>query len=510
MKHPFAAIDIGTNAVRMNVAEMSENAVIRHLATLQQSVSLGRDTFSKGYIDNSTINECIRSLNNFRGVLNDYGITSPESIRCVATSAVREASNSDIFIDRVSNKSGFNICLLEEAHVNRYLFLAVEPLFRDNTLKKHPLSVVVEVGAGSTEILILKNGGIAFSSSYKFGSLRLLEMLGDNRSSFAHIEESVKSHVARIIDQIKLNIGSNAKPLLIGLGSDLRLAIAAFHSKLSESNKSAILKISQLRQIVRDTEKLSTDDIVDKYHIPYSDGDTLLPALLLYLNLAESVGTKSILTVTNSIRDGIIMEMSSNLPWRSELQKEILHSAFEICEKYKAEKDHAKKVAELSIQLFQELYSVHLLPPRFELLLHVAALLHDIGLFVSNSNHHKHSAYLIENANLFGLTNEERSITAQIARYHRKALPSENHEQYMGFPFETRMNISKAASLLRIADALDRKRLSMLKIQKVTLKDDCVQIKLKSYLNIKLEDSFVKKKSDLFDKLFGLRIELKH
>jgi exopolyphosphatase/guanosine-5'-triphosphate,3'-diphosphate pyrophosphatase len=504
----LAAIDIGTHAVRMDISESLKNGSVRKLATLQQTVSLGRDTFSKGFIENSTIKECIAALNHFRKVLAEYGITTEENVRCVATSAVREASNQEVFLDRIKTNTGFNVALLEEAQVNRYTFMAVEPLFGTGVLKSRSVTVIVEVGAGSTEVLLLHNGKVALSTSYRLGSLRIREMLHEHRNSVTHLHEFVESQIQRIAEQIKMNIKSNDSPLLVGLGGDLRFALRETKTKPSAIDKSVLFKVSDLRKLTKDVLLLSTEDLVSKYHLSYSDAETLAPALLVYLHLADALKTRRILTVTNSLRDGMIMEMSSSLPWRDELRKEILHSASEIGEKFSIDKKHAEKVAVVSVQLFRELAILHKLPPRYELLLHVAALLHDVGLFISNSEHHKHSAYIIEHSDLFGLGKEDVIIASQIARYHRRALPSVNHDVYAALSAEKRMAVSKLAALIRIADSLDRRREDGFRIAKISITENALVLKIKGVSDMTVEQITVKKKSDLFDKLFGLKVLL--
>ena len=161
------------------------------------------------------------------------------------------------------------------------------------------------------------------------------------------------------------------------------------------------------------------------------------------------------LVSTGTLRDGLMWEMATREAWSDEFRKHIIRSALEIGRKYQFDEPHASHVAALSKLLFDALRKEHQLPPRFETLLTVAALLHDIGLFVSNRSHHKHSMYLILNSDLFGLSARDLQLVALVARYHRRALPRTTHEGYTTLDRETRVAVSKLAAILRVADALD-------------------------------------------------------
>ena len=127
-----------------------------------------------------------------------------------------------------------------------------------------------------------------------------------------------------------------------------------------------------------------------------------------------------------------------------------------MAEKYHVDLAHAQTVADVALRLFDELRPDHGLGPRHRLLLHVAGLLHEVGGFVSNRSHHKHSYYLIANSEIFGLNRDEIVLAAHVARYHRRSGPKPSHPEYMALPREARVTVNKLAAMLRVADALAR------------------------------------------------------
>jgi exopolyphosphatase/guanosine-5'-triphosphate,3'-diphosphate pyrophosphatase len=163
----------------------------------------------------------------------------------------------------------------------------------------------------------------------------------------------------------------------------------------------------------------------------------------------------------------------------------------------------------MSVQLFRALQSEFHLDPRHELILRVAALLHEIGGFISNRSHHKHSLYLIQNSRLFGLSREDVELVALIARYHRRALPSLNHPEFAALDRDKRITVSKKAAILRIADALDRNHLQQITSPKIALTKDELVITVDGAEDLTLERLALKEKGPLFEDVYGLKVVLR-
>ena len=174
---PAAVIDIGTSSIRMAIAEIDSAGGVRTLETLSQAVNLGKDTFTKGIIEKSTIEKCVEILKSYRQRLREYQISREDQIRVVATSAVREALNRLAFIDRVYIATGIQVEPIDEAEVNRITYLGVAPFLNAERSLAEAHTVVVEVGGGSTELLVVRNGDVIFSHTYRLGSLRLRQTL---------------------------------------------------------------------------------------------------------------------------------------------------------------------------------------------------------------------------------------------------------------------------------------------------------------------------------------------
>ncbi|MBD3343675.1 MAG: HD domain-containing protein [Chitinivibrionales bacterium] len=505
---PIAVIDIGSTSVRMTIAQVEGDGSLRPLESLQQEVSLGKDTFTRGYIGNTSIKECVSALKVFSRVLQEYGVSSSEQVRAVATSAVREAANRELVLDRIYSATGITVEAIDDAEVNRYTYLSLQPLLESQSSLKYADILIIEVGGGSTETVVVKKGRVGFSHSYRLGSFRMRETFEKYGAADSKLVEAMENQIQRTIKAILKKAGIHGKFSLLAIGGDARFAAAQLIPDW-RSGTLAKLPVASLNNFTRRLINLSVDDLVLKYHLSFPDAETLVPALLTYSRLAAALRIQHLLVAPITMREGILKEIALGYAWTKEFQEQIIHSTLELAKKYEVDLSHSKQVCKYSHILFEQLKDIHRLPDRFDLILRVAALLHEIGLFISNRNHHKHSFYLIQNSNLFGLGSKDTLLTALVARYHRKAVPKPSHEGYMTLDRESRIAVSKMAALLRIADSLDRSYNQRIRNIEIVFENGNVIIFTQGAGDITLEQMAIKEKGDLFRQIYGLEIILR-
>jgi exopolyphosphatase/guanosine-5'-triphosphate,3'-diphosphate pyrophosphatase len=505
---PVAVIDIGTAAIRMAIAEIHPHGEVRNLESLSQVVNLGRDTFTRGAIAKSTIEDCARVLRSYRRILREYQIDTPEQIRCVATSAVREASNRLAFLDRVYIATGLQVEALDESEVNRVAFLGVQPLIAADEQLRNSHVVVVEIGGGSTELLFMKGSDVVYAHTYRLGSLRLRETLEAYRAPTQKLRNIMENHILRTVEEIGETVTVGGPLELIAMGGDVRFAVRTLQPGWDGVNL-ARLKVSALEDLTNKLLGQSEDSLVRKYHLTYPEAETIGPALLAYVMLARQLNLKEIRVTNLTLRDGLLLEMAAGQGWSKEFGKQIVRSAMDLGAKYDYDDAHAGHVATLSSTLFHELREEHQLSPRAEVILCVAALLHEIGLFVSNRSYHKHSMYLIRNSELFGLGRKEQLLASLVARYHRRASPQPTHEGYATLDRDERVVVAKLAAILRVAIALDESRSQRIHQLSCSREDGRLVISIPLVEDLSLEQLALKQNGSLFEEIFGLPVLLR-
>ena len=261
----------------------------------------------------------------------------------------------------------------------------------------------------------------------------------------------------RSVEQVCEEVAVEGPLELVAMGGEVRFVASQLVPDW-DPHTLARLPVAALEQFTRKILGLTEDRIIQRYHLSAPDAETLGPALLSYCELAKAFGLSSILVTTGTLRDGLLKEMSLKDSWTEEFSSQIIRSALDLGRKFEFDESHARHVAELCKVLFQGLKSEHQLEPRFEIVLYLAALLHEIGLFVSSRSFHKHSMYLILNSELFGLNRRDVLLVALVARYHRRASPKPEHEGFATLDRDGRVAVAKLAALLRVATSLDDSR----------------------------------------------------
>ena len=497
-----AVIDVGTTAIRLAIGEIGPGREIRLLDRLAQAVPLGRDTFTRGIIEKRTIELCVRVLRIYRKKLTEYRI-GPAQTRAIATSAVREAANRLAFLDRIYIATGFEIEAMDEAEVSRVTYHGIRPLLARPILREQKATAVVEIGGGSTEILMADGVDVQFSHTYRLGALRLRRMAESMRVPRDRLRSVLKNQINRQVRQIRQDIAPVKPQEIITLGGDMRFAINqtnghAYGDGLWE------VETRQLAELADVVTAMSDDELVRRYQISFPDAETLGPALLAYVAVAEAFGRSRLLVSDVNLRDGLLKEMAGDDAWTDDFQRQVLRSALDLAKRYEVDIDHATRTADLARSLFRQLHDEHRLPQQWELILTMAALLHEVGLFISNRAYHKHTMYLIRNSELFGIGRQEILMVALVARYHRRSSPVSTHEGYAQLPRENRVAVTKTAALLRVALALDESRSGRIEQISVERKRDRVVLTAEGVEDVSLEQLALQTGGQLFEEIFGV------
>jgi len=501
-------IDIGTASVRMAIGELSEQHGVRPITTLSQAVNLGRDTFLKGIIDRGTIEECVRVLKSYRRILNEYGVERPDQIRVVGTSAVREAQNRLTFLDRIYTATGFQVEPLDESEVSRITYLGIQPLLRADPVLTNARVAIAEVGGGSTELLLVQNADVLFSHSYRLGSLRMRAQLDSFHASQASSRTILASQIKRVTDQILQQLPQERPDCLITIGGDMRFAAKELIPDW-QPDQLARVPLKQLEALADTVLSLNEDKLVHKYRVTFPDAGTLGAALLSYVHLARAFQVTELIVSQVNLRDGLLQDLAHRGSWNEDFSNQVFRSAIELGRKFEFDEPHARHVAKLCQILFQGLRDEHQLDPRYELLLCCAALLHEIGMYVSASGYHKHSMYLIQNSELFGLSRRDEMLIALTARYHRRASPKPTHYGFTTLERDLRIAVVKMAALLRVADALDAAHGQRLHELRFSREGGRLVISVPNVDDLSLEQLNLKQSGTLFEETYGMPVLLR-
>lgn len=502
----MAAIDIGAHAVRMVVAEIFPDGRIEVLERLHRPVRLGQDTFRRGRLGSEAMRAAVAVLREFKKTLQLYQV---QRVRAVATSAVREAMNADTFLDRIYLGTRLNVEIIGTSEESRLTVSAVLHAVGQELDIHQDKTVIVEVGGGGTLLTVLEGGEIVVSESLRLGSLRIQELLSTSEESPERSAGLVRHHAANTLSMMEGTLNLHEIRTFIAVGGDARFA-AKLVGKSVGPERWSVIETSAFDKLIRRLQKLSPEQLSRRYGIPFAQAETLNPALLIYQILLHATDVPQMWVSPVSMRDGLLLELAREVTSQEDeaVYRGVIHSALAIGQKYRVNVDHAQHVAELACRLFDDLKPDHGLETRHRLLLRVAALLHEVGIFVSPQAYHKHSYYLVLNSEIFGLNRDEIVMVAHIARYHRRSGPKPTHLEYMSLPREKRVVVSKLAAILRIVDALAGSHLQPVTIERFERQGDELVVWVAGKADILLMQRSIAMVGDMFEDIYGLRVRM--
>jgi exopolyphosphatase/guanosine-5'-triphosphate,3'-diphosphate pyrophosphatase len=461
---------------------------------------LGKDTFSSGRIGAATMEAALRALAGFRRLMDDYGA---HRYRAVATSAVREATNADTFLDRVQIRTGIQVEIIDGSEESRLTYLAVRDRMETHPALSAGHTLLVEAGGGSADITLLEHGRPKYSGVYALGSVRMRQGLGQWTGDHDRHVTALTRHIGNVIGDIHRDMPLRSAQYVIALGQDVRFAA----QELVEGPESTVREVG--RDVFIDfcarMEKLDEGALADRYGLSPVDAETLVPALLVYRGLLAETSARGIVVPDASLRAGLMVDLVGHGPESdlADFSQQVLASAESLGEKYRYDAAHAKVVSRLATRLFDEIQAEHGLPKRDRLLLEVAALLHDVGVFVGTRAHHKHAQYILQASEIFGLSADDRDVIGSVCRYHRRGMPQKAHLTYTALDRQDRVRVNKLAAILRVANALDAEHLDKIRDLRVVQDNGTRVLLVDGTGDLAMERLASTARADLFTESFG-------
>lgn len=498
----FAAIDVGSNAMRLAIGTADGDKNLTVVENLRESVRLGQEVFTAGVFSEQTIDSAVEAFVRFRAAIDARGA---RFTRAVATSATREAMNRDIFIDRIAQASGIDVAVIGTDEEARLIHVAVG----ERVNLRDSLAMLVDIGGGSTEITLSKDGKILTTESFKLGAVRLLQVLEGKKHGEKQFNQLVREYVDASQKKLKKEIGNEKIDLCVGTGGNIE-TLGDLRCEVLGKEKNTVLGVDELDVLVRRLLGTSFEERVSQLRLRPDRADVIVPASIVLQRILKQAGADEVVIPRVGLKDGLLLDMVQEIYGgkQSTQRDQVLSSAMQIGRKYGFDEQHGLTVARFAVQLFDETRQLHNLPVEYRLLLEVAALLHDIGGFVGMADHHKHTLYLLSVTPIIGLTAEHAAIVANVSRYHRKSQPKPQHDAYRVLPAKDRVIVTKMASLLRLADAMDNEHAAKVTEFSVDYKKPRFVIRLAGEGDLLLEKWALLKKSQMFEDTFSVKVAI--
>lgn len=500
----LSVIDVGSSGLRMMLAELRPDGSVRTLEELERPLALGRETFHTGTLSAVSISKAVNVLRLFKERMELYGVTHT---RAVATSAVRAALNRDTFVDRVFLATGIEVDVIEGAQETLLTFAAVQGALATHPEYREGEALMFELGGGASEWALMRDGEVTASITHDFGTVRMREDLregaGDRRARTRVIQHGVKE----MLTAVRASLPYERLGSLVAVGSEARFAARALAPGGGELPELSAIAAKDLRKLADQILAMSPEQVAAAYSITAGEAESLGPAFLAFAELIRLSPVDRLLVPRASMREGLLLQMVRSIQSGATMlfPEQTIAAAFSLARKYHADEKHGLTTAALARAIFEATAPQHRMGEKERLLLEVAAIVHDIGQFVSVRGHHRHTYYLVSHSEIFGLSSVDLEVVANVARYHRRSGPQSDHPAYASLPREARLNVNRLSAILRVADALDKSHAQRIQNPRIEVEDDELKIHVPPGEELALERMSLDAKGGLFEEVFGLR-----
>jgi len=501
-----AVLEIGSTGIRLLVAEIFPDGRWQAVDKASKPVALGRDVFTTGQVSRESFLECIAMLKNFREFLRGWLIDDSD-IHVIATSALRVARNRDIFVDRVKQETGLTLSIVDGTEENRLMYLAVRfALKNDWPLFWRANSMILEIGGGSTEIMLLRRGQMVAAHSLRLGTLLIGQAAktGTPQGQERYISEHIRNTSGFLSSELDL---AHVRTFVIA-GFDASIAADQVGRALNEN--CWIIGREEFAEFVKKVQGYTDEECMEHLQLPFWEAKTFIPGITINKLLLDRTGAAQVVVPRISIREGLLIDLAQGVDpaMQEDFYSQIFASAVNLGRKYHIDEPHCRHVASLCMSLFDALIQEHGMNRRERMLLEIAAMVHDIGMYIRAAAHNLHGQYIIANSEIFGLRREELDIIGNVIRYHRGAPPSPTDIDYIALQREERILVLKMVSLLRVADALDRGHSQQVKLRAIEKKGELLVLNTDSTMDLSTELIGLEEKSGLFQDVFGYKVVL--
>lgn len=502
-----AAIDVGSNAIRMIVAELSEKGEIKILEELKKSSGIGKDTYNLGKISFETIKETCKILKNYKKMMDEYGV---KNYKAVSTSGIRESENKDYVIDQIKMYSGLEVDVINNSQERMMTYKAIRDYLPGASAIREKGALIIDIGSGGVEVTLYDAGTMQFTEYVKVGSLRLKETLADLESITLDFSSVLEDFIESKIYILKNRIAPYNTPNFIGLGGESTSIYKACKKSPEEKSEKRVGSDS-IVELYGTVKMMNTEEIASYMGISEKQAEMVVPSLAIFIKFMEMTKSNGMYFPRVSLRHGILAEMADEMfdtKRKEEFVNDIRSSVSYLGKRYRMDDSHSEHIKEMALKIFDKTKRIHGLDEKDRFHLELAALLHDIGKYININTHNEHSFNIINSQNIIGIGDEELNIIAHIARFHNEEDPG-GIPSYKDLDYEDRIKISKLSAILKLCDAMDITHKRHISEIDIKIKHTDVIITAFTDEDIPLEKWYFLKKADFFEEVMGYRPILK-
>ncbi len=500
----FAIIHIGSEQVTLQISEYSSLGDLRVIEKTSREVFLGEETFKTGRISFTTSGQLCALLRGYKRLLSEYGV---RDYRVIATTALREAENQHYVVDQVRTRTGFELEVVDMLQEIYFKYVALY-----HTIRKHQVErpgealLFVDISSGGLGFTLLKDGVIHYQQNVHIGALRIKESFDKNQRDSIHFHQALSEYIFSSIESVKSELAHHKIKYIVTSGNENHLLLQMLGRAASDAL--AVVGRDEFHALYEKVSGLNLPQLMKTFRLGENKAEMALPTIVLYNQILSITNAPEIIFPDAQLVDGVTLLHAAEKtedPLIAVLDEQILSLARNLGDKYRYEIAHSSAVETLSLKLFDAMVPLHGLPSRDRFLLQVAAILHDIGKYVNLRRHYFYSYRLILSSDIIGFTEREKEVIANIAHYHSKGTPSDADGNFARLNREEKVKVAKLASLIRLADSIDRSHKQKCADCMIRLQGDTLEVAVTPLDNFSLEQWTFEDKADFFEHVNGVR-----
>jgi len=498
----FAAVDIGSNSVRLKIARLSRHR-LESIHEDREVTRLGEGVFRDGILSPDAMSLTVKVLRRFHRAVQEAGA---EFVRVVGTSALRDARNSRTFLQWVRSATGWNVQIISGLEEARLIHLGIVALQR---VTASPV-LLVDLGGGSCELTISVKGHIRDTVSLPLGAVRLtnefLKHDPPRKAEMSQLRAFIEREIGGIASRI---VRARPKVVIATSGSAAALAAVCHGIYETKGSRAATVSRSQMKRIAKMLARLPVDERRKLSGVGPRRAEIIIPGAAVFAELLDRCQLGGFRYSPLGLRDGLLAQMTAEYDRETrsgkQLESERSDSIRAAVDHYHVDLNHALAVRDTAMRLFAALRRVHHVPAEYAEWISAAAMLYEVGDYVNRSGRHRHTYYIILHSEILGYTPNQRRIIAAIARYLGKSRPVPTDTPMKELSPEQRDNVRKASLLLRLARAANLSRSNAVRDMRVRVHQQNVTIALtpKPRASIDLELWALNKEDNYFREVLG-------
>lgn len=513
--HLFAAIDVGSFELELGIYEISNKNKIRRVDHVRHVIALGRETYNTGLISYEMVGEICDVLSGFVRVMKSYKVNA---YRAYATSAMREARNSQIVIDQIRVRTGIEVSIISNSELRflSYKAIAAKDEEFDRNIQKG--TAIVDVGFGSMQMSLFDEGLLVSTANVPLGVLRILGTLEMVNTTIDRTADVIGELVTNELKQYeKIYLENREVKNLIAIGDNI-----LFLFRHADKGKllSRVTR-AQFDNLYERLCRMNLSQMEDEFGLTAQSAKMLLPTAIIYKKVMEMTGAEEIWIPGIRLCDGIAAEYASDnklIKLKHNFDADIISTSRNMAVRYRCKTPHSELVEIYALKIFDTMKRYHGMDARARLLLQIAVIVHACGKFISVRNANECSYNIIMSTEIIGLSHLEREIIANVLRYNvrdfdynqvqMEANLDNINGSYGGYKDVTIL-IAKLTAILRLADSMDHAHRQTLKDCKMEIKDGRLMVRTTYPGDLTLDAISFEQKASFFEEIFGIRPVLK-